>query len=613
MKKFIARFKSLPLKTRQLLILGTTLALVVALPLFIWAILTQRFELRKRAATGEPTPPPSEKMTKKVALVVINPKDTSGVGVIQKYGWDNPETLANQYIEAVREASNNTVDYQIAERLTLEDFPVKKSGFTLDMAYYENCLSNPNANCRELIDYAKFLESTGLCPKIANGQIHEIWAFGGPWFGFWEWSVKGPHVNSLQENLPHCGRKTYAIMGFSYERTVSEMLEDLGHRFEYILPQLSHTHDAWSRYVQKSHCGTVHIPPNGTTDYDWSNQSVAPSDCDDYLTYPNLPGNVKQISCATWGCGKLGHKKWWFNHIPHNSGQTGQTLHNWWKYVIDTDNALATQPPNPSPVPTIASPTPTQCTSCDTQYGLVYTCQFPDSETGTVSYGRCSSDRRTAQCYGKSYCCKEGYWTNDLTYCSSTPTPAKQIMRFRIRFVGVNDDAAEGAKITVRFLNDSLKNTYGQNIYVNLITPPLPLIHVGDGIYEASIEIINPLPAGPGYTVFVKGEKHLARKFCIQKGQSVRCTGNGFITVSSSPQLQVFDFVGLALEPGDLPPQDGKADSGDFAKITSLFTKLCSALTGEEKKIADLDYNGCINVRDAFLMRKTLEVKFDEY
>ena len=59
MKKFIARFKSLPLKTRQLLILGTTLALVIALPLFIWAILTQRFELRKRAATGEPTPTPA--------------------------------------------------------------------------------------------------------------------------------------------------------------------------------------------------------------------------------------------------------------------------------------------------------------------------------------------------------------------------------------------------------------------------------------------------------------------------------------------------------------------------------------------------------------------------
>ena len=58
MKKFLARFKSLPLKTRQLLVLGMTLALAVTLPLFIWAILTQQFDLRKRAATGEPTPKP---------------------------------------------------------------------------------------------------------------------------------------------------------------------------------------------------------------------------------------------------------------------------------------------------------------------------------------------------------------------------------------------------------------------------------------------------------------------------------------------------------------------------------------------------------------------------
>jgi hypothetical protein len=348
-KNFIARFKSLPLKTRQLLVLGITFALVVALPLFIWAILTQRFDVRKKAATGEPTSPPipSEKVTKKVALVVINPKDSNDIGVIQKYGWNNPEALANQYIETVRRVSNNFVNYEITERLTLETFPIKKNGFILDMGYYENCLSNPDANCRELIDYAKFLESTNFCPQIAAGQIDEIWAFGGPWFGFWEWSVKGPHVNSLQENLPDCGRRTYTIMGFSYERTVSEMLEDLGHRFEAILPQLPHTRDGWTRYTQKSHCGTVHIPPNGTTDYDWSNQSFAPSDCDDYLTYPNLPGNIKQVSCKTWGCDGLGYKKWWLAHIPHGTGQTGQTLHNWWKYVIDTDNAIATQPPTP--------------------------------------------------------------------------------------------------------------------------------------------------------------------------------------------------------------------------------------------------------------------------
>ena len=49
MKKLLDNFRSLPDKTKKLIGLGITLALVVALPLFIWAIVTQRFELRKKA------------------------------------------------------------------------------------------------------------------------------------------------------------------------------------------------------------------------------------------------------------------------------------------------------------------------------------------------------------------------------------------------------------------------------------------------------------------------------------------------------------------------------------------------------------------------------------
>lgn len=50
----LKRLKKLPVSTKRLLGLGVVLALTVALPLFIWAILTQRFELREKAATGEP-------------------------------------------------------------------------------------------------------------------------------------------------------------------------------------------------------------------------------------------------------------------------------------------------------------------------------------------------------------------------------------------------------------------------------------------------------------------------------------------------------------------------------------------------------------------------------
>lgn len=276
--------------------------------------------------------------------------------------------------------------------------------------------------------------------------------------------------------------------------------------------------------------------------------------------------------------------------------------------ISPTPTPTPTSPPTRTPIPT---PSPVACSLCQTPYGTINTCQFPDTETGTVSFGRCNSDRRIAQCEGKSYCCQQGYWRNDLSYCGPTPTPRMyyQNLRFRLKFAGVDDDSAGGAKIRIRFL----RRASGFDFQ----TPPVEVTHAGDGVYEATISLVGSspqIPVNDGYTIFIKGEKHLARKFCFYD-QKTRCTGDGFFYIGATniPSTQTFTFDGLPLEPGDLPPQDGKADSGDFGKITSLFTKLCSSLTEEEKKTVDLDYNGCVNIRDAFLMRKTLEVKFDEY
>lgn len=62
--KMIKRFKSLPVKSRNLLGLGAILGLVVALPLFIWAIVTQNFNPNKQAAgTNYPPPPAGECQT----------------------------------------------------------------------------------------------------------------------------------------------------------------------------------------------------------------------------------------------------------------------------------------------------------------------------------------------------------------------------------------------------------------------------------------------------------------------------------------------------------------------------------------------------------------------
>lgn len=386
MKKFFARFKSLPLKTRQLLILGTTLALVVALPLFIWAILTQRFELRERAATGEPTPTPA------------------GTSV----NWQTP--YAYFRADNFRIVANGKTFYaNVSSPISVHSDPGSPTYTTLEVIWQEN-----GVEMRLFIYF--------------NSDGQKWWS---------------PEIRIYDGKTPS--------NWITFKRKVFE--SNLG-----------------SEYTQAIPGGFVQMDPN----------------------------TGKEIASV------------YFSNLRVQAF-------------------------------TNLRPTP-------------------------------------------------------------TPTPSPQGMRFRIKFAGVDDDSAEGAKAKIRFVRG----------ITNLETPLVEFTHVGNGIYEATITLNTYLPAGSGYTIYVKGEKHLARKFCLQSIQAERCIGGGNITIQTTG-TSVFDFTRLELEPGDLPPQDGKADSTDFAKITSLFTKLCSELTENEKSTADLDYNGCVNIRDAFLMRKTLEVKFDEY
>jgi len=200
--------------------------------------------------------------------------------------------------------------------------------------------------------------------------------------------------------------------------------------------------------------------------------------------------------------------------------------------------------------------------------------------------------------------------------CDASPSPTPSTppqpkpLDFRIKFGGVSDGSADGAKATIRFLNSS----------GNYITSPVEFSHIGDGVYQAIImptfaHLLTSSNTGIGdYTFYVKGEKHAANKFCTYS-QDGPCQGAGSLVIpyETAIPMPFYDFTGYALEPGDLPPQDGKVDSADFGKVTSLMGKLCSELTEEEKHTADLDYNGCVNIRDAFLIRKTLETRYDEY
>lgn len=187
--------------------------------------------------------------------------------------------------------------------------------------------------------------------------------------------------------------------------------------------------------------------------------------------------------------------------------------------------------------------------------------------------------------------------------------PSHRSFDIRLKLAGVNDNSAEGAIVVLGFLSRAFPS------YHTLVSTPITLHYLSNGVYQALTSIRSEfLPQASDYAIYVKGEKHLNRKFCHDIGQTQYCPGSqeGSINIYPSAEPIVLDFTGLSLEPGDLYKQDQKADVSDFQKVKNVMNKSCSAQTPEDLYTADLNYDGCVNVVDAFLMRKTLETRYDE-
>lgn len=150
----------------------------------------------------------------------------------------------------------------------------------------------------------------------------------------------------------------------------------------------------------------------------------------------------------------------------------------------------------------------------------------------------------------------------------------------QIKYAAVADAAAEGTTVVVKL----------QKGDVELDSQSAQTTYLGNNTYKALIKLNQSVAAASDYSIIIKGEKHLAKKF---DGISIPRT-------TASPYI--IDLTRISLPPGDLPLQDGKVDQNDLAKITGLFTKLSQDLTDADKKTADLNYDGSIDVADAFLV-----------
>lgn len=300
----------------------------------------------------EPSQGPPPTLHPRVLLIIYNPTIPSegGRNLTQVLGWNDPDALVQGYIADLRETSAGFVDLQIAQRIEVDAWPVKKDGFRYDGADFVRYWRTQSGwHQPDAVDYQAILDEFDVIARVNAGQIDEVWLFAFPYAGFYESIMVGP--GAFWCNAPEMERgdvtKRFVVMGFNYQRGVGEMLEAFGHRVESILDhtwrRFQGDDNLYQRFILydkkapgRANVGWMHYAPNSLKDYDWGNKTKVPSNCDDWLNIPNFQGTTRIVDCSEWGGGDIRlHHKWWFERLPHAPGQTRGISNNWWWYGVD--------------------------------------------------------------------------------------------------------------------------------------------------------------------------------------------------------------------------------------------------------------------------------------
>jgi hypothetical protein len=293
----------------------------------------------------------------KTLVIVYDPvvDKASGSKLSEYMKWNKVEDLAIGFMSDILLVSGSLVRYQIVQRYDVDGFPAKTDGFRYDAQSYLSVLRGvSHPYMPQEADYHAIIKQFNILQRVANQEIDEIWIFNFPHAGFYESVMGGPGAfwcNAPPLRNTEDSRRRFVIMGFSYERGIGEMLENMGHRAESILEKtFANTPDdenLWKRFIRhemthpsQAALGNVHFAPNSQRDYDWNNQSVVLSECDDWLfNFPEFKGTTRLVKATEWGNGDIRkHHIWWMKHFPKTMGRKNGIHNNWWQYIADPNN-----------------------------------------------------------------------------------------------------------------------------------------------------------------------------------------------------------------------------------------------------------------------------------
>ena len=325
------------------------------------SIFDSLFRRRKTSQTAsQPTstsqtpdaPPPVTSL--KTLVVVYDPvvDARSGKKLSEYMRWNRVADLAKGFMTDILQTSGGLARYQIVQRIDVDGFSAKVDGYLYNPQTYLDVIRGvARPYIPQESDYYAILERFNILQRIALREIDEVWVFSFPHGGLYESIMGGPGAfwcNAPPLRNTESAERRFVIMGFSFERGVGEMLENMGHRAESILEKtfegLTGDDNLWRRFIRyeksapgRAAVGNIHFAPNSQRDYDWNNPGAVQSECDDWLrNFPNFKGEIRTVTSAEWGHGDTReHHKWWFNHLPKVGGSRNGIHHNWWQYVMD--------------------------------------------------------------------------------------------------------------------------------------------------------------------------------------------------------------------------------------------------------------------------------------
>ncbi|MCL4528143.1 MAG: hypothetical protein M1282_01875 [Chloroflexi bacterium] len=317
---------------------------------------------------------PTQVMNARVFLIIYNPTMDPNAGTkLSVYkNWSDPDELINGFVSDLTQVSGGLANYQITQRVELDEFPALADGFVYNPQTFLDVINGTTPPHTPMgIDYNAILTRFDILQNIADDVYDEVWVVAFPYAGLYESTMGGAGAfwcnGPALQNTSSCSRR-FVVMGLSYERTVGEMLHSYAHRCESIMAQVYHCQDflTWAYQPNRSPAtisptqtlnlfqrfilfdkiapgraalGTVHYAPNSVQDYDYGNQTLVRSECYDWENFPDFKGDVRSVATSEWGGGDDGaFQRWWLSHMPKVKGIQNGIANNWWQYVANPNN-----------------------------------------------------------------------------------------------------------------------------------------------------------------------------------------------------------------------------------------------------------------------------------